>query len=86
MIVFSQPHFSTLALFYSGRPIFEANSWADVGSFASAAARRIIMDKQDLVSKPADYSIKVEAQAEDFVYGWVRRSGGLSGARSRSSP
>jgi len=70
LIVFSGLY-RPAALFYSGRPIFEARTWGDIGSFADRTPRRIIMAKGDLASKPAGYAISVEAEAGDLIYGWV---------------
>jgi 4-amino-4-deoxy-L-arabinose transferase-like glycosyltransferase len=73
MVVFSGL-FQPTPLFYSGRPILEAHTWADVERLAAPARRRIIMAKRDLMSRPAGCAISVEAEAGDLISGWVQRA------------
>jgi len=91
LIVFGGPDTSRLApMFYSERPIEQATplltlpetsrlgryiDFRPLADVTDSSGKRILIKRADLDALPVDYDVAVISQADDWVYGWIKKRG-----------
>ena len=91
LIVFGGPDTSRLApMFYSERPIEQATplltlpetsrlgryiDFRPLADVTDSSGKRILIKRADLDALPVDYDVAVISEADDWVYGWIKKRG-----------